>query len=74
MKDLIKKQTDINCKDKYSQTPLMWATTVENADIVRYLIDHGANISHKNKIDETALIIAENFGHDEIVNILRTAK
>ncbi len=74
VKDLIKKKTDINCKDEYSQTPLMWASTVGNADIVQYLIDHGANISHKDKNDETALIIAENFGHDEIVNILRTAR
>ncbi|MCR4555554.1 MAG: ankyrin repeat domain-containing protein [Alphaproteobacteria bacterium] len=74
VKDLIKKKTDVNCKDKYSQTPLMWATTVGNAGIVRYPINHGANISHKDKNDETALIIAENFGHDEIVNILRTAR
>ena len=73
MKDLIRKQTDVNCKDEYSQTPLMWAAAVGNADIVRYLIDHGANISHKDKNNENALTIAENFEHDEIINILKTA-
>lgn len=70
VKDLIRKQTNINCKDEYSQTPLI---TVGNADIVRYMIDHGANISHKDKNNENALTIAEYFGHDEIVNILKTA-
>ena len=73
VKDLIEKKTDVNCKDKYSQTPLMWAAAVGNADIVRYLIDHGANISHKDKNNENALTIAENFEHDEIINILKTA-
>lgn len=70
VKDLIRQQTNINCKDEYSQTPLI---TVGNADIVRYMIDHGANISHKDKNNENALTIAEYFGHDEIVNILKTA-
>jgi len=74
VKDLIKKQTDINCKNKYSQTPLMWTAIVENTDIVRYLIKHDADISHKDKNNETALTIARNFGHDEIVDILKRAQ
>ena len=74
VKDLIKKQTNINCKDKYSQTPLMWATTVGNENIVRYLIEHGADLSHKDGNNETALTIARNFGHGEIVDILRRAQ
>jgi transposase-like protein len=74
VKDLIKKQTNINCKDKYSQTPLMWATTVGNENIVRYLIEHGADLSHKDENNETALTIARNFGHGEIVDILREAR
>jgi len=74
VKDLIKKQTDINCKNKYSQTPLMWTAIVENTDIVRYLIKHDADISHKDKNNETALTIARNLEHDEIVDILKRAQ
>ncbi len=74
VKNLIEKKINANCKDEYLQTPLMWAVTLGNADIVRYLIRHGADISHKDNNNETALIIARNFGHDEIVNILRSVR
>ena len=49
VKDLIKKKTDINCKDEYSQTPLMWATAIENKKIVQYLLNHGADVNYEDE-------------------------
>ncbi|MCR4555713.1 MAG: ankyrin repeat domain-containing protein [Alphaproteobacteria bacterium] len=73
VKNLIEENTDINCKDEYGQTPLMWAAAIENKNIVRYLLNHHADVNHEDGNGDTALTIAKSFGHDEIVNLLKQA-
>ena len=39
-------------------------------EIVKLLVDKGADVSHKNNRGDTALIWATNGGHSDIVKIL----
>jgi len=49
---------DVNSKDKYGQTPLMWASRRGHRDIVEILIKAGANVNVKDNHNMTALIEA----------------
>ena len=51
-------------------TPLMKAAMHGHVDIVRFLLDRGANIDNRSDIDDTALHYAAYYGHDEIVKLL----
>ncbi|ORX57695.1 ankyrin [Piromyces finnis] len=46
---------DINCVDKNFETPLMFAVQKKNIDMIRYLLNNGADVNFMNKKDETAL-------------------
>ncbi|KAL9038736.1 MAG: hypothetical protein Q9214_005163 [Letrouitia sp. 1 TL-2023] len=43
-------------------------------DVVRLLLQHGANINHRTSSGETALYVASQYGYDEIVSTLLDAK
>ena len=73
VENLIKENTDINCRDEYKQTPLMWAVAIENKGIVQHLLKHGADVNYRDENGDTALTIAKNFGHNEIANVLKQA-
>jgi len=45
----------MNTKSEYGHTALMVATLHDNYEIIKLLIDHGANINISSKSDETAL-------------------
>lgn len=49
-------------------TPLMAA--IPHPDIVRYLVERGAELNHKNEHGETALMLAAEDGHLETVRFL----
>jgi ankyrin repeat protein len=62
---------DINSvSTAYYMTALMRASLFGNLDIVRYLIDHGANVNATADIGMTALMFASQEGHLEIVRCL----
>ncbi|ORX48360.1 ankyrin [Piromyces finnis] len=46
---------EINCVDKNFETPLMLAVKKKNANLVEYLLDHGADVNYINNKDESAL-------------------
>ena len=52
-------------------TSLMFASANGYFDIVIYLVESGADINIKNNEGNTALIIAQDYGHDKIVAYLK---
>ena len=52
-------------------TPLMLAAAGGHADVVRCLIERGADPSHRNRSNETALDLAVASGHADAAAVLR---
>ena len=52
--------TDINSirPDLYNLTPLIYASSIGNLEVVQWLIDHGANVNTPTVTGETALMLA----------------
>lgn len=45
----------INHRDKESKTPLILAAAYRHAEVVKWLLEHGANVNHFNKFSGTVL-------------------
>ena len=65
----MKKGTDINTRNKYRQTPLHLAATGGHIEIVRLLLEKGADINARD-IKGTPLHWAASRGHLEVVRWL----
>jgi ankyrin repeat protein len=70
---------DINQRDDWGRTPLMWAAERAPVETVRFLIESGANVnmvSGKNMNgvsgNETALRLARRAKRDDVVRLLRS--
>jgi ankyrin repeat protein len=50
----------------------MWASQLGNKEVVKLLIQKGADVNAKNKYGETALRLAFYYGHKEIVELLKS--
>jgi ankyrin repeat protein len=61
---------DVNTRDQYRRTPLMYAASDGHSDIVRVLLSQHANPRLKSFDGYTALIMAAAKGHAEIVKML----
>jgi hypothetical protein len=59
--------------DNFNQTPLMGAAWGGHANTVVALLRHHADVNHKNRKGETALGIAKEHGHPDIVRLLKAA-
>ena len=75
---LIEAGADINyvCRgitDYYSYTALMWAAEDGVTESVKILLENGADIHAKNKNGRTALDLAMNNQHTEVVQLLQAA-
>ena len=68
--DLLDKGADIDKPDIYGFTPLIWATTAGNMEILNVLIDRGADINFTNEDGGTALYYAVTNGKVDELNIL----
>lgn len=73
--DLINKGADIESRDTLGWTPLMNASWIASVEIVNHLIELGADINYRNNDGLTALEMIKSighneFGHDEVINIL----
>lgn len=63
---------DINeVNDTYLWTPLHKAASMGHLEIVRILLEHGADLSPKDKWGKTALEQAEAEGHEEVAALIR---
>ena len=52
----LQKGADVNAKDAYGRTPLMWA--LDNPEAVRFLVENGADVNARDVNGETALMKA----------------
>jgi len=69
---LIKAGADVNAKNFYGSTPLIYASMNGNIDIVKMLIEVGADVNAKNKFGNTALMCAiRRNKNKEIINLLK---
>jgi len=70
VRSLISQATDVNVRDEYGWTPLLWAAMHGHTDIVRILLVSGANPNTRNKYGWTPLMWAAGQGYSEIVRSL----
>lgn len=68
LKELIKSNININYKDQYGNTALMYAVKNGDIDIVNYLLLKGADPNIINNLQQTSLILAVD--RDNLSNIL----
>ncbi|KAI4157658.1 MAG: hypothetical protein LQ342_008105 [Letrouitia transgressa] len=69
-KMLIETGVDVNSQNSAEATSLQLAAIYGRIDIVRSLLDHGANPFLKRELGCTALALAEKRGHADIVHVL----
>ena len=72
MKLLLDEGANVNVQNK-GYTALMTAAVIGSTEAVRFLLQAGAEVNSKNDNKETALLLAEKWGHSDIVNLLREA-
>jgi len=61
---------NLNTRDHNGNTPLMWAASQGNEQLVEALLDQGALVNMQNFVGETALYIAAARGFDRICALL----
>ncbi|MGO9122044.1 MAG: TerB N-terminal domain-containing protein [Desulfomonilaceae bacterium] len=67
----LRQKADINVKGPDGWTPLMWAAVTGHVEVVRLLLDSGAEVNvAAKKSGDTALILAALKGHTEVVRLL----
>ncbi len=70
---LLEKGADVNTKNNYGVTALIFASSMGHTDIVKLLIEKGAEVNAKTTDSYTALIWASKNGHTDIVGLLKQA-
>ena len=70
IKNYIKSGNNLNIKNKYNYTILMYASEYNNSEIVQLLLDNKVDIDYVGYDGNTALHIACRFGNTEIVRLL----
>jgi ankyrin repeat protein len=70
VRSLIGQATDVNVRDQYGWTPLLWAAMNGHTEVVRVLLVSGANPNTRNRYEWTPLMWAAAQGYDEIVRSL----
>ncbi|KAG9395089.1 Ankyrin repeats (3 copies) [Carpediemonas membranifera] len=64
---------DVNAPDSRGNTPLMHAITKNNVPVVQKLLGAGADACLSNRRGRTAVSVATDLGHRDIVGLLRKA-
>ena len=74
VRELIKAGADVNARDHYQRTPLMYAASAGSTEVVRELVKAGADLTAVSVEKQTALAFAAaRPDHEELVKILREA-
>ncbi|MDB5100762.1 MAG: hypothetical protein JWM80_5183 [Cyanobacteria bacterium RYN_339] len=67
---LVSKGANVNARDDYGYTPLMWAAQQGHNITSEALIKKGAEVDAQDKQGHTALLIATVKGHENVVRVL----
>ena len=71
VKYLLKEEPGIlDVADNKQRTALIWASIQGHTDVVKFLIDQGADVNVETSNGETALLLASKNDHDEVVSLL----
>lgn len=70
VKNLLKKGANINERDRFGRTPLIYAALNGHNRIINMLLESQADIHAKDHFDQTAFIAAVNRGHVNTAEIL----
>jgi ankyrin repeat protein len=70
VKECLENGADVNCKDKWGQTPLMESSYYGYLEIVKVLIENGVDVNCKNDNGDTPLMNSSHMNHLEIVKVL----
>jgi len=65
--------TDLNAQGVTGNTMMMWASLWGQLNVVKSLLQQGADLTLKNNDGLTALQLASNGGYRDIVNLLRNS-
>lgn len=69
MKVLLKAGADVNVKNAFDATALMWC--INKPDMVRLLLSKGAEVTARSKMGRTPLLLAASYGsNSEVVKLL----
>lgn len=75
LKKLVKSKTKLDFVNSREMTPLMIASSDNNLEIVKFLIESGADINAKHKESgKTALMYASSLGYFEVCEFLLSQK
>lgn len=66
---LIEHGKDINAKDEWGLTPLLWAAQHGRTATCKLLLDHGADINVADEYGKTPLHMAAQYGYTEICKL-----
>ncbi|KAF5986269.1 hypothetical protein FBULB1_2491 [Fusarium bulbicola] len=64
------KKTNLNPRDGYGWTPLMWAINYRHSRIIKLLLEHKADVNTRDKTGMTPLHFATRYGQFEIANLI----
>jgi ankyrin repeat protein len=70
VQDLLERGADVNAKTNSGQTPLHWASSMNELEIAKLLIDRGADVKAKDDWGKTPLHRASWNNHIEIAELL----
>ena len=71
---LLDKGISVNARGIKDRTPLMAAAAFNKPELVKLLLDKGADATASDDDGFTALQVAENKGNTEVINLLRAAQ
>jgi ankyrin repeat protein len=71
---LMLRGADVEVKDCYLRTPLLWAASEGHDPVVKQLLDTKANVESTDDLGQTSLSHAAQRGHQEIVRLLLEVK
>ncbi len=66
----VKNASNLDVRDRFDNTPLIWAVRKGRLEVVQLLIKSGADINATNRFGATALMWSVMTGHKEIVRFL----
>lgn len=67
IQELIAQGVDLNAQDEYGYTPLMWAVNYSKLDIVKLLLEAGADKTITDNDKHDCLFWANYYGQKEII-------